>query len=65
MIKIINRTFKKNVPAVNLTRISSAFGTQLQTTTYPYVFGGLKNVQYTQSPASLLTINELFGNDTL
>lgn len=65
MIKIINKAFKPSITNLSLTVISSSFGTQLQTTTYPYVFGGLKNVPFTQSNASLVLINELFGNDTL
>ena len=65
MIKIINKAFKSNITNLSLTIVSSSFGTQLQTTTYPYIFGGLKNVSFTQSAPSYVLINELFGNDTL
>ena len=61
----MNKTFGKNVSSVIYAQASFSFGSQLQTTNYPYAFRGLKNVQFTQSLTSLLTINEIFGNDTL
>ncbi len=64
MIKVIAKAFRKN-SSFALTAISYNFSAQLQTTSFPYAIGGLKNVPYTQSIGSLVTINELFGNDTL
>jgi hypothetical protein len=57
MIKIVNKAFKSSITNLSLTIVSSSFGTQLQTTTYPYVFGGLKNVPFTQSMPSYVLIN--------
>ena len=56
MIKVIAKAFRKN-SSFALTAISCNFSTQLQTTSFPYAIGGLKNVPFTQSIGSLVTIN--------
>ncbi len=65
MIKIFNRLhFKTN--SLKLLPIISCFATNsVQTTTYPYTFGGLKNVQFSQNQSALVTLRELFDSDTL
>jgi hypothetical protein len=57
MIKIVNQALKTNKFFTNTTTIVSYFSSNIQTTNYPYVFGGLKNVQFNQNQSSLMTIN--------
>lgn len=66
MIKNFNRFshFKANSLNVCLNRYQFASNT-LQTTTYPYVFGGLRNIHFVQNQTALLTLKELFDESTL
>jgi len=57
MIKIVNQVLKTNKCFTNKNTIVSYFSSKLQTTNYPYVFGGLKNVPFNQNQSSLITIN--------
>ncbi len=65
MIKIFNIP-NLRTHSVKLLPIISCFATNsVQTTTYPYIFGGLKNVQFSQNQGALFTLRELFDSDTL
>lgn len=67
MIKNLNRfSHFKSSSSLNIYLNKSQFASNsIQTTTYPYVFGGLKNIHFVQNQTALMTLQELFDQSTL
>lgn len=66
MIKNLNRFSNFKANSLNLCLNKYRFASNsLQTTTYPYAFGGLRNVHFVQNQTALMTLKELFDESTL
>lgn len=66
MIKIINKLSSLSTSQCHYQSFIRFFTSNvMQTTTYPYLFGGLKNSKFIQDQTSFISLKEIFDEDTL